>query len=260
MKKVFLIFFALVVIFGISVIPCFAAGELVGQSNVVTVQLARPKLYYDPSYTSGARLSWDAVGSNGAVTLYYQSHQMYLRDEAAVAYTNANFTTNASYGFFELNSFAFDTYKTDGSAWIKFYITETVDGVTVQSNDIYVDVCTKQHIVDINGDGYDDSSYTAGYNSGSENYKGLILSLSGMTGSECFTSGTSCHITQERHRAFAQSANRPGTIWSNTGISQKRRLLSCTMDLPHFPCRQGARRKKSRFFMFPALNIPEKTI
>ncbi len=47
MKKVFLIFFALVVIFGISVIPCFAAGELVGQSNVVTVQLARPKLYYD---------------------------------------------------------------------------------------------------------------------------------------------------------------------------------------------------------------------
>ena len=166
MKKVFLIFFALVVIFGISVIPCFAAGELVGQSNVVTVQLARPKLYYDPSYTSGARLSWDAVGSNGAVTLYYQSHQMYLRDEAAVAYTNANFTTNSSYGFFELNSFAFDTYKTDGSSWIKFYITETVDGVTVQSNDIYVDVCTKQHIVDTNSDGYDDSSYTAGYNGG----------------------------------------------------------------------------------------------
>ena len=181
MKKVFLIFFALVVIFGISVIPCFAAGELVGQSNVVTVQLARPKLYYDPSYTSGARLSWGAVGSNGAVTLYYQSHQMYLRDEAAVAYTNTNFTTNSSYGFFELNSFAFDTYKTDGSSWIKFYITETVDGVTVQSNDIYVDVCTKQHIVDTNSDGYDDSSYTAGYNSGSENYKGLILSLSGMT-------------------------------------------------------------------------------
>lgn len=36
-------------------------------------------------------------------------------------------------------------------------------------------------IVDTNSDGYDDSSYTAGYNSGSENYKGLILSLSGMT-------------------------------------------------------------------------------
>lgn len=166
MKKILMIMCACVVVLCTAVVPCFAADELLGQSNTVTVQAARPKLYYDPSYTNGARLSWDAVGSSSGVTLYYQSHQMYLTDDAPVAYTNSNFATNSASGYFELSTFAYTTYKTDGSKWIKFYITETVDGATVQSNDIYVDVCTAAHIVDTNSDSYDDSSYTAGYNAG----------------------------------------------------------------------------------------------
>lgn len=166
MKKILMIIFACVVVLCTAVLPCFAADVLLGQSNTVTVQAARPKLYYDPTYTNGARLSWDSVGSKSGVTLYYQSHQMYLTDDAPVAYTDSNFATNSASGYFELSTFAYTTYKTDGSKWIKFYITETVDGTTVQSNDIYVTVCTGNHVTDTNSDGYDDASYTAGYNSG----------------------------------------------------------------------------------------------
>lgn len=166
MKKILVIIFACVVVLCTAVLPCFAADVLLGQSNTVTVQAARPKLYYDPTYTNGARLLWDSVGSKSGVTLYYQSHQMYLTDDAPVAYTDSNFATNSASGYFELSTFAYTTYKTDGSQWIKFYITETVDGTTVQSNDIYVTVCTGNHVADTNSDGYDDASYTAGYNSG----------------------------------------------------------------------------------------------
>lgn len=117
------------------------------------------------SYRDG-KLLWTRTDENNPVYLEYMTYTDYAGSDDNATWTPLVVGMDYTYDYWEIDEYDWNYEKTHYNKWVQFRLVETTDSGDKYSNTIQIDVCLDTHVVDKNNDGYDDSSYTAGYNSG----------------------------------------------------------------------------------------------
>ena len=118
------------------------------------------------SYRDG-KLLWTRTDENNPVYLEYMTYTDYAGSDDNATWTPLVVGMDYTYDYWETDEYDWSYERTHNNKWVQFRLAETIDGTDVYSNIIQIDVCLTSHVVDKNNDGYDDSSYSAGYNAGS---------------------------------------------------------------------------------------------
>ncbi len=117
------------------------------------------------SYRDG-KLLWTRTNASNPVYLEYMTYTDYGAGDDYATWTPLVVGMDYSYDYWETDEYDWHYEKTHNNKWVQFRLVESIGNEDVYSNIIQIDVCLTSHVVDTNSDGYDDSSYTAGYNAG----------------------------------------------------------------------------------------------
>ncbi len=122
------------------------------------------------SYRDG-KLFWTRTDEDNPVALEYMTYSDWAGSDDNATWTQYNQGIGVTYNYADTDYWYVDEYdfaweRSHNNKWVQFRLVETTVSGDIYSNIIQIDVCLTSHVTDTNNDGYDDSSYTAGYNAG----------------------------------------------------------------------------------------------